>query len=71
MKSFTSAVQRSRDKQLVYLGDGVLGGVEVDIVVKTLSEHLIVFPAKEKRYFVWSGNEYRTKHRYRCFAKDV
>ena len=49
MKSFTSAVQRSRDKQLVYLGDGVLGGVEVDIVVKTLSEHLIVFPAKEKR----------------------
>ena len=30
--------------------DGVLGGVEVDIVIETLSEHLIVFRVKEKLY---------------------
>ena len=35
--------------------DGVLGGGEVDIVIETLSEHLIVFRAKEKLYLFGLG----------------
>ena len=35
--------------------DGVLGEDEVDIVVETLSEHLIVFAVKEKRYLFGLG----------------